>query len=102
MTDPIKALASSPSSTADRRGQGDDANGAAPVIQTPAATPKAKAEDEQPLRLVIEPSGNASGYVYKLFDRVTGRLLVELPRDAAEKMGAEPDYTAGQVFSAKV
>ena len=92
---PIKTVASSPSSTADRRGY------SAP---TPAVTPPPPtAQDDEPLRLVIEPAqGAGQGYTYKLFDRTTGALLIELPREQADQLGQNPGYSAGQVFNAKV
>jgi hypothetical protein len=94
MIDPVKSVTSSSPSTSDRRGQDAPAKPAAPPPPQPAA-------EDQPLRLVIEPTGNAEGYTYKLFDRATGRLLMELPREDANRMGSSPDYAAGQVFDAK-
>ena len=39
--------------------------------------------------------------IYKLFDRVTGELVLELPQEQAAKMSQNPDYAAGQVINAK-
>lgn len=52
---------------------------------------------------MIEPArGAGQGYTYKLFDRTTGELLIELPREQADSLAESPGYAAGQVFSAKV
>lgn len=96
MIDPIKTVSSTPSSTADRRGSDNPA-------PPPAPPPPKPESSDQPLRLVVEPAtGAALGYTYKLYDRATGALLIELPREQAQKMSQASDYTAGQVFSAKV
>ncbi len=99
MTDPVRIVPASPSAAADRQGDPPPASAPPPAATAAAPTPTQKTADE-PLRLVIEPSGAAGGYTYKLFDRVTGQLLIELPRDDAEKMSVSPDYSAGQVYSA--
>ncbi len=99
MTDPVRLAPTSPTA-ADRQGEDAQANASAPAAPTPAPTPKPKTADE-PLRLVIEPSGSDGGYTYKLFDRATGQLLIELPRQDAEKLSGSSTYSAGQVYSAK-
>lgn len=100
MIDPIKSVASSPSTAADPRGE--DRPGQKPATNAPAKVAEG-APPDQPLRLVIEPAaaGAAHGYTYKLFDRTTGALLMELPREGAEKMSRSADYTAGAVFSTR-
>ncbi len=50
---------------------------------------------------MVEPKTGAQGYTYKLFDRVTGQLLIELPREEASRIGGDPTYAAGQVLNAK-
>ena len=60
---------------------------AAPQTAAPAAT-----------RLLVEPDG-ALGYVYRLVDAVTGRLLAEVPRERADDLKASPDYAAGALVS---
>jgi hypothetical protein len=97
MSDPVSPVLLSNPPTADRRDEG--AQPAAPVRgAAPAPQPKT---DDEPLRLVIEPSNGAGGYTYKLYDRVTGLLMIELPREDADSMSTSPDYSAGQVYSAK-
>lgn len=100
MIAPINTVAAAPSTTADQRTEADRATPSQP--QTQAPTPPPSATQDQPLRLVVEPlAGSIDGYTYKLFDRATGALLIELPRETAAKMGAHPNYSAGQVFNAK-
>jgi hypothetical protein len=50
---------------------------------------------------VVEPTPGDGGYTYKLFDRVTGQLLIELPRETAASLSSDPAYSAGQLFNAK-
>jgi len=89
MIDPVKALATAPPPSADRQ-----------TSSPPPASLKPQVQD-QPLRLVVEPKTGAQGYTYKLFDRVTGQLLIELPREEASRIGGDPTYAAGQVLNAK-
>jgi hypothetical protein len=108
MTDSVNALASVPSlapsagSTAGQQGQSDAKAAAsspnAAAVQAQAAASKSS---EEAVRLVIEPVSGGTGYTYKLFDRATGALLVELPREDAKKMSEDPGYSAGQVYSTK-
>ncbi len=107
MTDPVKIVVSSPSTTADRRGSGNG-GASAPTSSAPTSSAPAKAVPQpqtsaadQPLRLVVEPTNGGEDYTYKLFDRATGELLMELPREQAAKMSQSPDYAAGQVINAK-
>ena len=58
----------------------------------------AVASANQPVRLVVEPIHGGESYTYKLYDRATGALLIELPREEATKMGQGQDYAAGQVL----
>ncbi len=101
MIDPVKTVVSSPSTTADRRGGGDSPAAPAADVPPKAATPPQAATTDQPLRLVVEPTENGASYTYKLFDRATGELVMELPLERAAKLSESPDYTAGQVINAK-
>jgi flagellar protein FlaG len=94
MIEPVKSVASSPS-TADGRGSDQPA-----PDSSPPPPPKPAVQDE-PLRLVVEPTTGDGGYTYKLFDRVTGQLLIELPRETAASLSSDPAYSAGQLFNAK-
>ena len=103
MIDPVKTVVGSPSTAADRRGSGSGApNSPTPPSPPAAATsqPPVEAAD-QSLRLVVEPTEGGDSYTYKLFDRTTGELIMELPQEQAAKMSQSPDYAAGQVINAK-
>lgn len=67
---------------------------------TPAAEPKAP-EPASDLRLVIERDSSNAYYVYRLIDRTTGKVVVELPRDQVSELGSTPSYEAGTVVSTK-
>ena len=73
---------------------------------TPAATVSADpktgtATPQAATRLLVEPDG-AMGYVYRLVDVVTGRLLAEVPRERADELKSSPDYAAGALVSTSV
>jgi len=65
-----------------------------------ARAPAPDAEDSD-LRLVIERDSHNAYYVYRLIDRVTGRVLVELPRDRVADLANQPSYSAGDVVITK-
>jgi hypothetical protein len=48
---------------------------------------------------VVEPIEGGDSFTYKLFDRVTGELIMELPQEQAATLSESPDYTAGQVIN---
>ena len=77
---------------------------AAPAQPTRAAAP-AKAPPAAPpnsdLRLVIERDKDNAFYVYRLVDRSTGKVVVELPRDQVSDLATDPAYEAGAVVSTK-
>jgi hypothetical protein len=98
---PISPLASLSSNTPDRQGRDDKGGSATPAAASaPAAAPPPDSA-AQPLRLVVEPTAGGDSYTYKLFDRATGALVVELPQEQAAKLSRNPDYAAGQVIDAK-
>ena len=88
MTEPVKSIA--PPSL--------PANDAKPALEQKST---ANAAADQPIRLVVEPINGGQSYTYKLYDRTTGALIIELPREEATKMGQSQDYAAGQVINAK-
>lgn len=51
------------------------------------------------LRLVIERGESNAFYVYRLVDRLTGKVVVELPRDQVADLVTSPTYQAGTVVS---
>jgi hypothetical protein len=66
-----------------------------------SAPPKAPAQPEAAApatRLLIEPNG-AQGYVYRLVEAATGRVLVELPRSQLDQLKSHPAYTSGAIAS---
>ena len=72
-----------------------------PPATEPATPPNPKigtAAPQAATRLLVEPDG-AMGYVYRLVDAVTGRLLAEVPRERAEELKSSPDYAAGALVS---
>ena len=70
---------------------------AKPVTQKapPAAPPNSD------LRMSIERDKDNAFYVYRLVDRTTGKVVVELPRDQVRDLAADPAYEAGAVVSTK-
>jgi flagellar protein FlaG len=66
----------------------------------PAPAPKAPKPDSD-LRLVIERDSHDAYYVYRLVDRTTGKIVVELPREHVSELGSSPSYEAGNVVSTK-
>lgn len=53
------------------------------------------------LRLVVERDANKGYYVYRLIDRMTGKVVVELPRGRVTELAETPTYEAGTVVSTK-
>ena len=84
--------AAQPSPAAANDGGAFTAQGQTPA---PASQPAAA---QSATRVSIEPDG-AQGYVYRLVDRLTGRVLVELPREKVEQLTASPGYAAGALVS---
>lgn len=109
MIDPLKTITTALPTNADSRngGGGDPAaqSPAQPAAVKPDASSQPQADarpasSENTLRLVVEPVDGGTSYTYKLFDRSTGDLVIELPREEADKLGQSPDYNAGQVINA--
>jgi flagellar protein FlaG len=71
----------------------------------PAKTVEAKAASaaapDSNLRLVIERDANKGYYVYRLIDRMTGKVVIELPRGRVSELATTPSYEAGTVVSTK-
>lgn len=59
-----------------------------------------EAVDAGRYRLTIEKE--ASGFVYKTLDRVTGEVVRQLPREEVLKMRESPAYDAGEVIATEV
>ena len=50
-----------------------------------------------PLKLVVAKAEASLAYTYTLVDQVTGRVVAEIPHQAAKDAAASPNYTAGGV-----
>jgi flagellar protein FlaG len=67
--------------------------------KAPPAPPPAS--DQSDLRLIIEEDKATGTYVYKTINRVTGEVVLQLPREQILKMREESKYVAGVVVRAK-
>lgn len=87
-----------------------------PVPEVPPATParpfvepasSVQAESVQPksqtadLRLVIEEDEVTGSFVYKVFDRRTGEVVQQFPREEVLRLREDPGYTPGHIFDAQ-
>ncbi len=57
--------------------------------------------DQPDLRLMIEESAEAGGYVYTIVDRRTGKVLRRLSRAEVLRLKETWNYAAGAVFDGK-
>ncbi len=62
----------------------------------PASTPVPPPASSQ-IKLVVARADASLAYTYTLVDQVTGRVVAEIPHQAAQDAAAKPDYTAGGV-----
>lgn len=60
------------------------------------------ATDSADLRLVIEQDQASGGYVYKTVNRLTGEVVLSLPRDDVLRLREDSHYAAGSVVRTKV
>ncbi len=84
---------------------------AAPVLGLVPKAPKAEPSisppdspegaDQPDLRLMIEESAEAGGYVYTIVDRRTGKLVRRLSREEVLRLKEKSNYAAGAVFDGK-
>jgi flagellar protein FlaG len=82
----------------------DPTYGQSPQVQRPdtgASAQAAPSQDPVDLRLVIEEDQTSGSYVYKTVNRLTGDVLMQLPRDDVLKMHERLDYKAGAVIRTK-
>jgi flagellar protein FlaG len=63
--------------------------------------PAASTTDQADLRLIIEEDKASGTYVYKTVNRVTGEVVLQLPRDDILRMRETAEYIAGDVIRAK-
>jgi flagellar protein FlaG len=58
-------------------------------------------QDPADMRLVIEEDKATNSYVYKTVDRLTGKVIQQLPREQILQLREQLDYEAGKVVRAK-
>jgi hypothetical protein len=88
------------------KGAATPAPGPGPIERTSAVRPTkavdtSDATDEADLRLMIEESEEAGGYVYVIVDRKTGKVVSRLTREDVLRLRAKSDYAAGAVYDGK-
>ncbi|TAJ73993.1 MAG: hypothetical protein EPO51_03960 [Phenylobacterium sp.] len=71
---------------------------AAPAKSEPAA---AKGPDPVEMRLVIEQDQASGSFIYKTINRLTGEVILQLPRAEVLKMRDDGQYQAGAVIRTK-
>ena len=67
---------------------------AAPSGEAPAAP----GPDPVAMRLVIEMDQASGSYIYKTINRLTGEVVLQLPRAEVLRLKAESQYSAGSVI----
>lgn len=72
---------------------------AAPAKSEP---PVAKGPDPVEMRLVIEMDQASGSFVYKTINRLTGEVILQLPRAEVLKLRDGGQYAAGSVIRTKV
>lgn len=58
-------------------------------------------QQQADLRLVIEEDDVSGSFVYKVFDRRTGEVVQQFPREEVLRLKDDPAYAPGQVFDAQ-
>lgn len=76
-----------------------DAHAAGYDVQQAARATQEDTIDAGRYRLTIEKE--ASGFVYKTLDRVTGEVIRQLPREEVLKMRESPAYDVGEIIATK-
>ena len=71
-----------------------------PETPTPATRPS-NAPNPIDLRLVIEEDKATGSYIYKTVNRVTGEVILQLPREQLVRMQEQLEYVAGTVIRAR-
>ncbi len=78
-----------------------DAAAPAPSGTASAAAPAAGSSPDDTQRLLISEGPEAGVLIYTIVDRVSGRVLVQIPREQVEQIASRSDYTAGTVIDTK-
>lgn len=71
------------------------------TVEVAQPEPRNDNGDASRYRLTIEAIGR-NRYVYKVLDRVTGKLIRQLPREDVEKLANDPTYRKGKVVDTSV
>jgi flagellar protein FlaG len=74
----------------------------APIPPPQAHMPLVARVDQVDLRLVIEEDEASGTFIYKTINRLTGEVVLQLPREEIVKMRAAIDYQAGDLIQTKV
>lgn len=69
-----------------------------PVMPPAKSEPVAQGPDPVDVRLVIEMDQASGSFVYKTINRLTGEVVLQLPRAELLKMQEGPQYQAGTVI----
>jgi flagellar protein FlaG len=75
---------------------------ASPPPRAPAPAPVPQGPEPGAMRLVIEKDSQTGDFVYKTVNRLTGEVVLQLPRAEVLRMRGLAAYAAGTVFSADV
>jgi flagellar protein FlaG len=95
MANKVAPFAATPDPTFGRHGSNPQQEGGT----TPA--PAVPTTDPVDLRLIIEEDKASGSYIYKTVNRVTGEVVLQLPREEILRMHEDADYVAGVVVRAK-
>jgi hypothetical protein len=69
-----------------------------PKKPRPAGRPLIDGDD----RLVIRDGVDNGLFVYTIIDRVSGKVMAQIPREELARLAARPDYEAGQVVDTTI
>ena len=79
----------------------DPAPGQVSATPAKASPPIPAGPDPVDMRLVIEEDQGSGSFVYKTVNRLTGEVVLSLPRAELLRLRAEAKYAAGSVIQTK-
>jgi len=94
MQSKVAPYAATPDPTHGQPSHGAASSGAAATQGDPGVA-------EADVRLVIEEDGATGAYIYKTYDRRTGEVLKQYPRDELLQMRDRAGYHAGGIIRTK-
>ena len=101
----VTAIAPAPESVLAQLQAVASAKSEPPVDKAPepakGETSEAKGPDPVEMRLVIEMDKASGSFVYKTVNRLTGEVILQLPRDEVLKLKDAGQYATGSVFQTK-